>query len=136
MPRRSSTTKRRGGTERLGPVLHRLRTERSITASKMSRDTGLSPSYLNYLEHGRFGDVGIEKFARLVQAMKVSADQVLTEAGYLPKRSKGKPLDPHSYLRDHYKLSPANLELATKFLEMLARTQRRGMQAEKEPRRK
>jgi transcriptional regulator with XRE-family HTH domain len=102
----------------------------------MSRDTGLSPSYLNYLEHGRFGDVGIEKFARLVQAMQVSADQVLAEAGYLPKRSKDKPVDPHSYLRDRYKLSPANLELATKFLEFLARSQRRGLQAEKEPRRK
>lgn len=136
MPKRSKTSKQRSGTERLGPVLHRLRTERSITASKMSRETGLSPSYLNYLERGRFGDVGIEKFARLIQAMKVSADQVLSEAGYLTARPNPKLPDPETYLRAQYKLSPAKLELATSFLEFLSRKERRRPKTEAEPSRR
>lgn len=135
MPRRSSRTVRSGGTERLGPVLHRLRTERSIPASRLSKETGLSPSYLNYLERGRFGDVGIEKFARLVRAMQLSADQVLAEAGYLPRQTQKLP-DLPTYLRSRYKLSPADLDLAIKFLEFLAnKPRRRHPKSEKEPRR-
>lgn len=136
MPRRSKMTKHQGGTDRLGPVLHRLRTERSIPASRLSRETGLSPSYLNYLERGRFGDVGIEKFARLVRAMQLSADQVLAEAGYLPRVAQKKQPDLPTYLRAQYKLSPANLELAVQFIQFLSqpKRQRRDRQAEKEPR--
>jgi hypothetical protein len=79
----------------------------------------------------------VDKFARLIQAMKLSADQVLAEAGYLPARPKGPQLpDPETYLRLHYKLSPAKLEIATSFLEFLARKNRRGPKAEAEPRRR
>ena len=106
-----------------------------MTAKKLSQETGLSPSYLNYLERGRFGDVGIEKFARLLLALKVSADQVLAEAGYLPTRTSKMP-SPEEFLRAHYKLSPANLIQATDFLEFLTRKQKRRINAEKEPTRR
>lgn len=135
MPARSKTSKQRTGTDKLGPVLHRLRLERSIPASELSKETGLSRSYISYLEGGRFRDVGIEKFVRLLLAFKVSADQVLAEAGYLPSKKTPMP-DPEQFLRAHYKLSPANLATATDFLEFLARKQKRGPKAEKEPTRR
>lgn len=132
MPARSKTSKQRNGTDKLGPVLHRLRLERSIPASKLSKETGLSRSYISYLEGGRFRDVGIEKFVRLLLAFKVSADQVLAEAGYLPSKKTPMP-HPEEFLRAHYKLSPTNLATATDFLEFLSRKQKRGPKAEKEP---
>lgn len=135
MPKRTRTTKQRAGTERLGPVLHRLRTERSISASDLSEETGLSRSYLSYLERGRFADVGIEKFARLIQAMQLSADKVLAEAGYLPQMKNNLP-DPKTYLVNRYKLSGSNLQTAMKFLEFLARAEKRHPQSEREANRK
>lgn len=134
MPRRSLTSKARSGVTRLGPVFHRLRIERSIPARKLSKETGLSSSYLSYLERGRFQEIGLDKFARLILALKISADQVLAEAGYLPKHPANLP-DTESYLRDRYKLSGASLETATAFLEFLARQQRR-RRAEPETRRR
>ncbi|MGH3442623.1 MAG: helix-turn-helix domain-containing protein [Nitriliruptorales bacterium] len=131
MPKRTRITKQRAGTERLGPVLHRLRTERSISASELSEETGLSRSYLSYLERGRFADVGIDKFARLIQAMRVSADKVLAEAGYLPQMKENLP-NPKTYLVNQYKLSGTNLQTAIKFLEFLARAEKRRPQTERE----
>lgn len=126
--RRSTAT----AAERLGPVFQKLRTERGIPASKLSRETGLTRSYLNYLERGRFKDIGIERFVRLVQAMRLSADQVLGEIGYLPHSNPKLP-EPEDYLRDKYKLGPADARMAATFLEFLARKSKRP-RAEKEPR--
>ncbi len=131
MPKRARTTKQRAGTERLGPVLHRLRTERSISASELSEETGLSRSYLSYLERGRFSDVGIDKFARLIKAMQVSADKVLAEAGYIPQMKNNLP-DPKTYLVSQYHLSGPSLQMAIKFLDVLARSEKRRPQPERE----
>jgi transcriptional regulator with XRE-family HTH domain len=131
MPTRARNKKPRAGIERLGPVLHRLRTERSISASELSEETGLSRSYLSYLERGRFADVGINKFARLIQAMQVSADKVLAEAGYIPQVKNSLP-DPKTYLVNQYKLSGPSLQMAIKFLDVLARSEKRRPQAERE----
>lgn len=130
MPKRARKTKQRAGTKRLGPVLHRLRTERSISASELSEETGLSRSYLSYLERGRFADVGIDKFARLIKAMQVSADKVLAEAGYIPQMKNNLP-DPKTYLVNQYKLSGPSLQMAIKFLDVLARSEKRRPQAER-----
>lgn len=131
MPTRARNKKPRAGTKRLGPVLHRLRTERSISASEMSEETGLSRSYLSYLERGRFADVGIDKFARLIQAMQVSADKVLAEAGYIPQVKNNLP-DPKTYLVNQYHLSGPSLQMAIKFLDVLARSEKRRPQAERD----
>lgn len=135
MRQRRATTKNSRSTEQLGPVLHRLRTERKIAASKLSKDTGLSRSYLSHLESGHFSEIGVRRFSRLIQALKVDADQVLAEAGFLARRPKSPKLpDPETYLRLHYNLSADKLELATSFLEMLARRERRRPKAETEGR--
>src|SRR5262245_14455054 len=137
MRQRRSTTGRARQAEQLGPVLHRLRTERRIPASKLSKETGLSRSYLSHLESGHFSEIGVKRFARLIQALKVDADQVLAEAGFLANQPRASKLvDPETYLRFRYKLSPEKLELATNFLDLLARKERRRPRAESEGRRR
>ena len=134
MGKRSAISKKRQGTERLGPVFHRLRTERSLTTIKLAEQTGLPQSYVSYLERGRFQDIGVDKFARLIQALKVSADHVLAEAGYLASGPKGPKLpDPETYLRLQYKLTPAKVQMATTFLKFLARQGQFKAKAEAEP---
>ncbi len=122
----------------LGPALHRIRTERRIPTSELSRDTGLSRSYLMYLEKGQFQEIGLGKFARLVKALRISADDLLTEAGYLPQVI-GKGLaapEPKAYLKAHYDLTPSNLNLAMKFLDTLASSQTPRPRAEPEAKKK
>lgn len=118
----------------LGPALHRLRTERRIPTSRLSRETGLSRSYLMYLEKGQFQEIGLGKFARLVKALRISADDLLAEAGYLPQVI-GKSLaaaEPKAYLKARYNLTPSNLDLAMRFLDTLARSQTPARRAEPE----
>jgi transcriptional regulator with XRE-family HTH domain len=124
MPRRSATTRQAPGTERLGSVLRKLRTERAIPHKKLVEETGLSRSYLSYLESGRFTEIGLEKFARLIRAMDLSADDVLQQAGYLPPKPHDELPAPQDYLRDKYQLPQARVQLATEFLEFLARGRR------------
>lgn len=104
-----------------------------MATSQLSKETGLDPSYLAHLERGRFKDIGIEKFARLVHALSISADQVLTQMGLLPSGPAVESLDPKAFLRSQYKLSPADLQSALDFLEFLSRKSGRP-KAEKEPR--
>jgi len=125
-------TRRRTATaaERLGPVFLKLRTERGIRAWKLCAETGLTRSYLNYLERGRFKDIGVERFVRLLLAMKLSADQVLGEIGYLPHSNPKLP-EPEDYLRMKYKLSPSDAQMAAMFLEFLARKKKPRAEKEK-----
>jgi XRE family transcriptional regulator of biofilm formation len=103
----------------LGAAIKQLRQERGLSAYRLSQDAGLSRSYMSYLEKGDFSEIGLDKFVRLVQALGVSADQLLTEAGYLPKAKAGAP-DIKGAIRASYKLSPKGVEEATTFLEFLA----------------
>ncbi len=104
---------------RLGAVLRRHREERDISGARLAKETGLSRAYLSYLETGKFGDVGLDKFSRVVSVLDLSADQVLREAGYLPGGA-GELLEPRAYLATRFDLSPANLDIALAFLEFLA----------------
>ena len=92
---------------------------------------------MSHLESGHFSEIGVRRFARLIQALKVDADQVLAEAGFLAKRPRAPKLpDPETYLCLHYKLPADKLELAMNFLELLARKERRRPRAEAESVRK
>lgn len=136
MSRPSRISRTRPTTKQLGPILHRLRTERGIPSIRLSKETGLSPSYLNYVETGHFKDIGLEKFVRLIQALRVSADEILAKAGYLAQTAKTDLPEPQDYLRERYRLSPAQLEVATDFLDYLARKARRRPATEREARRR
>ena len=94
--------------------------ERGIPATQLVKETGLSRSYLAYLESGRFTEIGLEKFTRLIQAMDLSADQVLGQAGYLTTAPR-EAANVKETLRARYKLSPARLQQALEFLDFLSR---------------
>lgn len=135
MPRRSATTRQAPGTERLGAVLKQLRIERGTPHKKLIEQTGLSRSYLNYLESGYFTEIGLEKFARLIRAMDLSADEVLQKAGYLPHKPPKELASPENYLRDYYRLPQTKIQLALEFLKFLSRRQPRRTAARPKARR-
>ena len=90
-----------------------------MSAATLAKQAGLSRSYLNYLETGKFAEVGLDKFSRIVAALDLSADRVLRDAGYLAQGPEGLP-EARSYLGTHYGLSPTSIEQALAFLEFLA----------------
>lgn len=105
--------------QRLGAVVRALREERGMSAPRLAKESGLSRAYLNYLETGKFSEVGLDKFSRVIAALGLSADQVLREAGFLPAGAEGFPV-PHTYLATQYNLSPVSVDHAVAFLEFLA----------------
>ncbi len=113
--------------KRLGVELKRLRIAQDIPATKLAETTGLSRSYLSYLEGGRFAEIGLDKFARIVAALDADPDEVLRKAGYLPPRKKLK-FDPVKVLREGLDLTLRQAESATAFAMFLksktTRTQR------------
>lgn len=108
----------RDNAKRLGVVLKRLRTEREIPATKLAEIAGLSRSYLSYLEAGRFAEVGLDKFARIVEALNVEPDEVLREAGYLPPKKSAR-LDPIKLLREGFDLTLRQAESVAAFVGFL-----------------
>lgn len=89
MPPTSKTTiSRQDSLLNLGEILSRKRRERRMTLSDLAQRTGLAMSYLSELERGRFQDIGVEKFCRIVEVLDLSAEQVLTESGHLTKPSR------------------------------------------------
>ena len=62
-----------------------------MSIARLAELTGLNLSYLWQLEHGRFQDIGLEKFCRIMDALKLSADQVLMDSGYLTYQGSRHP---------------------------------------------
>ena len=115
---KQSTALDKNNAKRLGKVIRRIRTEQGIPATKLAEQTGVSRSYLSYLETGRFAEVGLDKFARVAKALDVSPDEMLQEAGYLPRQEKTK-VDPIKLLREGLGLTLAQAETAAAFVEFL-----------------
>jgi transcriptional regulator with XRE-family HTH domain len=57
--------------------------ELGLSQPELARRTGLSKSYVNYLEAGKYDEIGIGKFVLLVKALDISADDLLGRAGLL-----------------------------------------------------
>jgi len=102
----------------LGAAVKRLRQERGLSAYRLSQESGLSRSYMSHLEGAGYAEIGLDKFVRLTRALGVSADVLLTEAGYLPRTKTGAP-DIRDAIRATYKLTPKGVEEAVAFLEFL-----------------
>ena len=101
----------------LGVAVKKLRTELGISGSELAKRAGLSRSYVSYLETGRFKDIGLDKFARIAMALEVSADQLLSAAGYLP--AERETFDVRVALRRQLGLKGRSLEQAMDFLRFL-----------------
>lgn len=105
--------------KRLGVILRRKREAAGIGPVQLVKESGVNRSYLAYLEQGKFAEVGLDKFSRIVSALGLSAEQVLQEAGYLPPTDWTLP-EPKTYLIERYGLPPAAQEQALAFLDFLA----------------
>ncbi len=97
MPPTSKTTiTRQRSLGNLGELLSQKRQEHNLTLTELSNRTGLAMSYLSDLERGRFQDIGVEKFSRIVEALNLSADEMLTESGHLsPRRVRRRSKETH-----------------------------------------
>jgi len=133
MPPPSANQPKDTKSQRLGAVLRKLREEQGVSAAGLAKQTGLSRSYVTYLESGKFAEVGLDKFSRIVRALGLSADRVLRDAGYLPATTEGLP-DPTSYLKATFGLSPPGVDQALAFLQFLAARDRASTK-ERRPRR-
>lgn len=108
---------------RLAAVITRQRKAQGVTAYRLAEESGLSRSYLSHMEHGRFGELGLDKFARIVEALGVSADDLLRQAGYLSSKQADLPKI-ESYLAKTHRLSPEGIRRAVAFLEFLTEEER------------
>jgi len=111
-------SKKEPNSKRLGALLRRKREEAGMGPVELARKSKVSRSYLNYLEQGRFAEVGLDKFSRIIQALGLSADQVLQEAGYLPLSDWTMP-EPRIYLRERLGLPRQAQDQAIAYLEFL-----------------
>lgn len=109
----------------LGQLLRQKRIERGVTGVELTRRAQISRSYLTKLEDGTMQDLRLDKFCRIAEALGLSADDLLREAGYLAPKPKSPLPEPDNYLRERYKLSPEGIEQAVEFLEFLTDRERR-----------
>jgi len=84
-PTNRATIVRQASLGSLGEHLSMRRQEQGMNIARLAELTGLNLSYLWQLEHERFQDIGLEKFCRIVEALGLSADQMLMDSGYLPQ---------------------------------------------------
>ena len=91
-----------------------------------AKKTGLSRSYISYLESGKFEEIGIAKLALIADALEMSADQLLADAGYL-KRPKPALLGATRYLTTKFGLDQSQVTSALQYLAFL--------QSQKKPKR-
>jgi transcriptional regulator with XRE-family HTH domain len=118
MPRPSAAIDHVKLSQRLGEVVKQARLEMGLTRPALSKRTGLSKSYISYLESGKYVEIGVAKFALLVEALQMSADQLLGEAGYL-RRPKTPMPDPHRYLASQFGLDRRQIRSALDYVEFL-----------------
>lgn len=105
-------------SKRLGVLLKEERERQGILAAHLARELDWPRSYLAYLEAGRFKEVGLDRFSRIVTTLGLSATNVLHDTGYLPEKPEDLP-DPRSYILAKYKLTPTEADQAIAFLEFL-----------------
>ena len=103
---------------KLGQILRRERMKQGIAAIELSRRSKLSRSYISFLEAGDYGQIRIDKLADIVRILELDIQQVLEEAGYLPKRSHILP-DLTAYLRQRYSMSEVLVQDAVRYVEYL-----------------
>lgn len=64
-----------------GAVLKHYRTERKLSLRALAKETGISASYINFLENGDYDNPSIDVVKKLAVALEVNPDLFLTSAG-------------------------------------------------------
>jgi len=75
----------------LGTYLIRIRIDRGMTISELSRRSGISHPYLSQLENGRIATPSPHVLRKIADALQVPYLDLLVEAGYLT-RAEAAPL--------------------------------------------
>jgi transcriptional regulator with XRE-family HTH domain len=125
---KSATTDNRPSEERarrLGQAIKRMRDERGIGTKEFSERAGIARSHLWYIEDGRTEPIRLDKFCQIAEALRVTPDDLLREAGYLPATPKSTLPEPEDYMRERYQLTPDGIRQALDFLDFLAARERR-----------
>ena len=118
MPKPSLAVRDMKLSQRLGEVVKKARLDLGMSQLDLAKRTGLSTSYISYLESGKYEEIGIAKLALIVDALEMSADQLLTEAGYV---NRAKPVQPKAsrYLATEFGLGKRQVASALDYLTFL-----------------
>jgi transcriptional regulator with XRE-family HTH domain len=118
MPKPSPAVHKVKLSQRLGKVVKKGRQEFGMSQPGLAKKTGLSRSYISYLESGKFEEIGIAKFALIADALEISADQLLADAGYF-KRPKPTLPGATRYLTTKFGLDQSQVTSALQYLAFL-----------------
>jgi transcriptional regulator with XRE-family HTH domain len=118
MPKPSPAVRKVKLSQRLGEVVRKARQEIGLSQPGLARKTGLSRSYISYLESGKYEEIGIAKLAFIAEALEVSADQLLADAGYI-KRPKSTLPGATRYLATKFGLDQSQVTSALQYLAFL-----------------
>ena len=118
MPKPSPAVRDLKLSQRLGEVVKKGRQEFDLSQPGLAKKTGLSRSYISYLESGKYEEIGIAKFALIADALEMSADQVLADAGYI-KRPKPTLPGATRYLATKFGLDQSQVTSALQYLAFL-----------------
>jgi transcriptional regulator with XRE-family HTH domain len=120
-----TASERSGAVVTIGQILRQKRLERGVSGVELTRRANISRSYLTKIEDGTLQDLRLDKFCRITEALGISADELLQEAGYIKAKPKAPFPEPEDYLRERYRLSPEGVERGVEFLEFLVNRERR-----------
>jgi transcriptional regulator with XRE-family HTH domain len=118
MPKPSPAVRKVKLSQRLGEVVKKGRQDLDLSQPGLAKKTGLSRSYISYLESGKFEEIGIAKLALIADALEMSADQILADAGYI-KRPKPTLPGATRYLATKFGLDRSQVTLALQYLAFL-----------------
>jgi transcriptional regulator with XRE-family HTH domain len=118
MPKPSPAVRKVKLSQSLGGVVKKGRQELGLSQPGLAKKTGLSRSYISYLESGKFEEIGIAKLALIADALEVSADQLLVDAGYF-KRPKPTLPGATRYLATKFGLDQSQVTSALQYLAFL-----------------
>ena len=106
--------------KKLGEYLKRLREEINLSLRDVTRETGLTPSYLSKIEKGdSFSTLSIHTFLKLSKFYNIPIGALLKEAGLVDTDEYELP-DLPQYLRAKYHLSPQairDMEMAKEIVD-------------------
>lgn len=87
--------KRRGGTGDYSSKLHSLRVSRGLTLTEVSREIGISPSYLSRMEQGKC-NITHDALQKLTAFYGEEASEVVATAAALVKKGQGRVVSAES----------------------------------------
>ena len=118
MPKPSPAVRALKLSRRLGEVVKKGRQELDLSQPDLAKKTGLSRSYISYLESGKYEEIGIAKLALLAAALEMSADQILADAGYIKRPTPTLP-GATRYLATKFGLDQSQVASALQYLAFL-----------------